>query len=145
MTQASKLWVLFSVCLLTSPLLGSKSAQAKLPKKVNCDTQERAVGSCLEGAKKKAERSIEDCKDRCRSKYARKIFKAWTKGKHNLKKVLTERRDACRAGCPEKYSAEKLCKELSEEKLDQACRELNSDGSGEIEFWEFVDWFTFEY
>merc|ERR1712228_1017404 len=39
---------------------------------------------------------------------------------------------------------EKLGEELSEEELDQAFRELDSDGSGEIEFFEFVEWFTYE-
>lgn len=38
----------------------------------------------------------------------------------------------------------KLGEELSEEELDQAFRELDSDGSGEIEFFEFVEWFTSE-
>merc|ERR1719389_1226032 len=39
---------------------------------------------------------------------------------------------------------EKLGEELSEEELDQAFRELDQDGSGEIEFFEFVEWFTSE-
>ena len=39
---------------------------------------------------------------------------------------------------------EKLGEELGEEELDQAFRELDSDGSGEIEFFEFVEWFTSE-
>merc|ERR1712031_19423 len=39
---------------------------------------------------------------------------------------------------------EKLGEELSEDELDQAFRELDSDGSGEIEFFEFVEWFTSE-
>merc|ERR1711990_1390431 len=39
---------------------------------------------------------------------------------------------------------EKLGEELSDEELDQAFRELDSDGSGEIEFFEFVEWFTSE-
>lgn len=39
---------------------------------------------------------------------------------------------------------EKLGEELSEEELDQAFKELDSDGSGEIEFFEFVEWFTSE-
>lgn len=39
---------------------------------------------------------------------------------------------------------EKLGEELSAEDLDQAFRELDSDGSGEIEFFEFVEWFTSE-
>jgi myosin heavy subunit len=39
---------------------------------------------------------------------------------------------------------EKLGEELSEGELDQAFRELDSDGSGEIEFFEFVEWFTSE-
>merc|ERR1719253_1897634 len=38
----------------------------------------------------------------------------------------------------------KLGEELSEGELDQAFRELDSDGSGEIEFFEFVEWFTSE-
>merc|ERR1712224_636434 len=39
---------------------------------------------------------------------------------------------------------EKLGEELSEEELEQAFKELDSDGSGEIEFFEFVEWFTSE-
>merc|ERR1711998_773947 len=39
---------------------------------------------------------------------------------------------------------EKLGVELSEEELEQAFKELDSDGSGEIEFFEFVEWFTSE-
>merc|ERR1712137_1291786 len=39
---------------------------------------------------------------------------------------------------------EKLGEELSDEELGQAFRELDSDGSGEIEFFEFVEWFTSE-
>jgi len=39
---------------------------------------------------------------------------------------------------------EKLGEELSEGELDQAFRELDSDSSGEIEFFEFVEWFTSE-
>lgn len=39
---------------------------------------------------------------------------------------------------------EKLGEDLSDEELDQAFRELDSDGSGEIEFFEFVEWFTSE-
>jgi hypothetical protein len=39
---------------------------------------------------------------------------------------------------------QKLGEELSDEELDQAFRELDSDGSGEIEFFEFVEWFTSE-
>lgn len=39
---------------------------------------------------------------------------------------------------------EKLGEELSQEELDQAFKELDSDGSGEIEFFEFVEWFTSE-
>mmetsp|Transcript_109738 Transcript_109738/g.321232 ORF Transcript_109738/g.321232 Transcript_109738/m.321232 type:complete len:702 (-) Transcript_109738:121-2226(-) len=39
---------------------------------------------------------------------------------------------------------EKLGEELSDDELDQAFRELDSDGSGEIEFFEFVEWFTAE-
>mmetsp|Transcript_22138 Transcript_22138/g.48949 ORF Transcript_22138/g.48949 Transcript_22138/m.48949 type:complete len:696 (+) Transcript_22138:63-2150(+) len=39
---------------------------------------------------------------------------------------------------------EKLGEALSDEELDQAFRELDSDGSGEIEFFEFVEWFTSE-
>jgi len=37
---------------------------------------------------------------------------------------------------------EKLGEELSEEELEQAFKELDQDGSGEIEFFEFVEWFT---
>lgn len=39
---------------------------------------------------------------------------------------------------------EKLGEELSDEDLNQAFKELDSDGSGEIEFFEFVEWFTEE-
>jgi len=39
---------------------------------------------------------------------------------------------------------EKLGEELSDGELDQAFKELDSDGSGEIEFFEFVEWFTSE-
>jgi len=39
---------------------------------------------------------------------------------------------------------EKLGEELSDEDLSQAFKELDSDGSGEIEFFEFVEWFTEE-
>merc|ERR1719240_870937 len=39
---------------------------------------------------------------------------------------------------------EKLGEELSEDELEQAFKELDSDGSGEIEFFEFVEWFTSE-
>mmetsp|Transcript_49732 Transcript_49732/g.115371 ORF Transcript_49732/g.115371 Transcript_49732/m.115371 type:complete len:705 (-) Transcript_49732:31-2145(-) len=39
---------------------------------------------------------------------------------------------------------EKLGEELSDDELDQAFRELDSDGSGDIEFFEFVEWFTSE-
>lgn len=39
---------------------------------------------------------------------------------------------------------EKLGEALTDEELDQAFRELDSDGSGEIEFFEFVEWFTSE-
>merc|ERR1719240_2326782 len=39
---------------------------------------------------------------------------------------------------------EKLGEELSEEELEQAFRELDQEGSGEIEFFEFVEWFTSE-
>merc|ERR1719326_1422865 len=38
----------------------------------------------------------------------------------------------------------KLGEELTEEELEQAFRELDQDGSGEIEFFEFVEWFTSE-
>jgi len=38
----------------------------------------------------------------------------------------------------------KLGEELSEEELEQAFKELDADGSGEIEFFEFVEWFTSE-
>merc|ERR1711988_2031651 len=37
---------------------------------------------------------------------------------------------------------EKLGEELSDEELDAAFNELDSDQSGEIEFFEFVEWFT---
>merc|ERR1712216_446133 len=37
---------------------------------------------------------------------------------------------------------EKLGEELTEEELEQAFKELDTDGSGEIEFFEFVEWFT---
>eukprot|EP00435_Cladocopium_sp_Y103_P067107 s1043_g29.t1 len=46
--------------------------------------------------------------------------------------------------CPVAGLLEKLGEELSEEELDQAFKELDSDGSGEIEFFEFVEWFTSE-
>lgn len=39
---------------------------------------------------------------------------------------------------------EKLGEELSEEELEKAFKELDGDGSGEIEFFEFVEWFTSE-
>merc|ERR1719277_1991616 len=39
---------------------------------------------------------------------------------------------------------QKLGEELRDDELDQAFRELDSDGSGEIEFFEFVEWFTSE-
>lgn len=39
---------------------------------------------------------------------------------------------------------EKLGEELTDDELDQAFRELDQDGSGEIEFFEFVEWFTSE-
>mmetsp|Transcript_45774 Transcript_45774/g.99436 ORF Transcript_45774/g.99436 Transcript_45774/m.99436 type:complete len:496 (+) Transcript_45774:2-1489(+) len=39
---------------------------------------------------------------------------------------------------------EKLGEELTEEELDAAFKELDSDQSGEIEFFEFVEWFTSE-
>jgi len=39
---------------------------------------------------------------------------------------------------------EKLGEELSDEELDQAFKELDSDNSGDIEFFEFVEWFTSE-
>eukprot|EP00928_Gymnodinium_smaydae_P089784 TRINITY_DN73696_c0_g1_i1.p1 TRINITY_DN73696_c0_g1~~TRINITY_DN73696_c0_g1_i1.p1 ORF type:complete len:695 (+),score=209.50 TRINITY_DN73696_c0_g1_i1:82-2166(+) len=39
---------------------------------------------------------------------------------------------------------EKLGEALSDEELEQAFRELDQDGSGEIEFFEFVEWFTSE-
>merc|ERR1719478_1703026 len=39
---------------------------------------------------------------------------------------------------------EKLGEELTEEELEQAFKELDADGSGEIEFFEFVEWFTSE-
>lgn len=36
----------------------------------------------------------------------------------------------------------KLGEELNDDQLDQAFRDLDSDGSGEVEFFEFVEWFT---
>ena len=39
---------------------------------------------------------------------------------------------------------EKLGEDLSEEELQQAFQELDQDASGEIEFFEFVEWFTSE-
>lgn len=39
---------------------------------------------------------------------------------------------------------EKLGEDLSDEDLNQAFKELDSDNSGEIEFFEFVEWFTEE-
>merc|ERR1719337_19507 len=39
---------------------------------------------------------------------------------------------------------EKLGEELTEEELEQAFKELDTDNSGEIEFFEFVEWFTSE-
>jgi len=36
----------------------------------------------------------------------------------------------------------KLGEELNDEELEEAFRDLDSDGSGEIEFFEFVEWFT---
>merc|ERR1719282_1692851 len=35
----------------------------------------------------------------------------------------------------------KLGEELSDDELDAAFKELDQDGSGEIEFFEFVEWF----
>ena len=37
---------------------------------------------------------------------------------------------------------EKLGEDLNQEQLDAAFRELDTDESGEIEFFEFVEWFT---
>lgn len=39
---------------------------------------------------------------------------------------------------------EKLGEELTDDELDLAFKELDSDASGEIEFFEFVEWFTSE-
>ena len=39
---------------------------------------------------------------------------------------------------------EKLGEDLSEDELQQAFHELDQDSSGEIEFFEFVEWFTSE-
>ena len=39
---------------------------------------------------------------------------------------------------------EKLGEDLSEDELQQAFKELDQDSSGEIEFFEFVEWFTSE-
>ena len=39
---------------------------------------------------------------------------------------------------------EKLGEDLSEEELQQAFHELDQDSSGQIEFFEFVEWFTSE-
>merc|ERR1711879_503984 len=36
----------------------------------------------------------------------------------------------------------KLGEEITEEDLEEACRELDADQSGEIEFFEFVEWFA---
>lgn len=36
----------------------------------------------------------------------------------------------------------KLGEDLNDDQLDQAFRDLDSDGSGEVEFFEFVEWFT---
>mmetsp|Transcript_49074 Transcript_49074/g.88733 ORF Transcript_49074/g.88733 Transcript_49074/m.88733 type:complete len:827 (+) Transcript_49074:152-2632(+) len=36
----------------------------------------------------------------------------------------------------------RLGEDVSDDNLDQAFRDLDSDGSGEIEFFEFVEWFT---
>merc|ERR1711865_1034033 len=36
----------------------------------------------------------------------------------------------------------KLGEDLSEDALDTAFKQLDSDGSGEIEFFEFTEWFT---
>merc|ERR1712216_558349 len=38
----------------------------------------------------------------------------------------------------------KLGESLTEDELEQAFKELDQDGSGEIEFFEFVEWFTSE-
>ena len=54
--------------------------------------------------------------------------------------------DQDRSGCIDrgelKGLLEKLGEELTEEELDAAFKELDADGSGEIEFFEFVEWFT---
>ena len=51
-----------------------------------------------------------------------------------------------RSGCIDRAELkgllEKLGEELTEEELDAAFKELDADGSGEIEFFEFVEWFT---
>merc|ERR550514_2041580 len=36
----------------------------------------------------------------------------------------------------------KLGEDLSDQELEQSFRDLDTDGSGEIEFFEFVEWFT---
>ena len=64
-------------------------------------------------------------------------------------------RDAARQATAEKekqeldelaavLDAEEEALRREEEELDQAFRELDQDGSGEIEFFEFVEWFTSE-
>jgi len=54
--------------------------------------------------------------------------------------------DQDRSGCIDRAELkgllEKLGEELTEEELDAAFKELDADGSGEIEFFEFVEWFT---
>jgi len=54
--------------------------------------------------------------------------------------------DQDRSGCIDrgelKGLLEKLGEELTDEELDAAFKELDADGSGEIEFFEFVEWFT---
>merc|ERR1712098_313522 len=56
--------------------------------------------------------------------------------------------DQDRSGCIDRAELkgllEKLGEELSDEELDAAFKELDSDGSGQIEFFEFVEWFTSE-
>merc|ERR1712217_323734 len=51
--------------------------------------------------------------------------------------------DEDRSGYIDVKELKGLLQKLGEE-LDQAFRELDSDGSGEIEFFEFVEWFTSE-
>merc|ERR1711920_366106 len=51
--------------------------------------------------------------------------------------------DEDRSGYIDVKELKGLLQKLDDE-LDQAFRELDSDGSGEIEFFEFVEWFTSE-